>query len=316
MKYCENCGNPLEDGVLFCEACGEKVKLDDLSSVEEFQGAEDKSDNTKEKEKSKKKWIFGGATVAVIVGIAIGFTVLFYKGDSEKEVMQGQKKNENIANSSTPIPTPTEAVTSTPEVTVVPTEPSDTSYVLSESNTKYLKNKDVQGISKENLRLARNEIYARHGYIFSDGELTAFFKKKAWYNPTIKRSEWKDDVLNKYEKANVTFLYSKEKGISKSDQPLAKPKVNEFEDLTNSDEDRGFTYRVKWNKVPGASGYQYSSLETVAWISEEPNRIKEKTTLRYYKIYTSSEIEVKFKVRAYKKVNGKIKYGPWSRTVC
>lgn len=337
MKFCENCGAPLEDDALFCESCGEKVEAGEDSPVEvaapeveaeeqaeneeikpeaepEVIKEEIKPEAIKEKSGSIKKWIFGGVAVVAVIGLTVLLTVFFSKGNSgNEETGKAQNQTANAVESATP--EPTEAVTPTPEATAVPTEAPDMSYVLAESNTKYLKNADVKGMSKANLRLARNEIYARHGYIFSDGELTAFFEKKAWYNPTVKKSKWKDDVLNKYEKANVTFLYNKENGISTSNQPPAKPKVNEFEDLTDADNDRGFTYRVTWDKVPGASGYQYYAVQTMTWYDDEPYYEKKKTISRHYMVYTSSSMEVEFKVRAYKKVNGKIKYGPWSRTV-
>ena len=173
-------------------------------------------------------------------------------------------------------------------------------------------------MSKANLRLARNEIYARHGYIFSDGELTAFFEKKAWYNPTVKKSKWKDDVLNKYEKANVTFLYNKENGISTGNQPPAKPKVNEFEEDTGESVE-GTSYTVTWNKVPGASGYQYYAVQEMDYgdgeEDDEPYCETQNTTSRSYTVAASDPLIVSFKVRAYKKINGKIKYGPWSKMV-
>lgn len=340
MKFCENCGAPLEDDALFCESCGEKVEAGEGSPVEVAAPeteAEEQAENeeikpeaepevikeeikpevVKEKSGSIKKWIFGGVAAVAVIGLTVSLTVFFTQGNSgNEEAGKGQNQTANAVESATP--EPTEAVTPTPEVTAVPTEAPDMSYVLAESNTKYLKNADVKGMSKANLRLARNEIYARHGYIFSDGELTAFFEKKAWYNPTVKKSKWKDDVLNKYEKANVTFLYNKENGISTGNQPPAKPKVNEFEEDAGESVE-GTSYTVTWNKVPGASGYQYYAVQKMDYgdgeEDDEPYCETQNTTSRSYTVAASDPLIVSFKVRAYKKINGKTKYGPWSKMV-
>lgn len=53
---------------------------------------------------------------------------------------------------------------------------------------------------------ARNEIYARHGYIFNDAEIRAYFEKKPWYTGTVKSEDFSSSVFNDYEYKNVTFL--------------------------------------------------------------------------------------------------------------
>lgn len=56
------------------------------------------------------------------------------------------------------------------------------------------------------VRLAKNEIYARHGRKFKDPELQAFFNARSWYNGTIEPDKFKEDVFNKIEKENITEL--------------------------------------------------------------------------------------------------------------
>ncbi|MDD6243019.1 MAG: YARHG domain-containing protein, partial [Roseburia hominis] len=54
------------------------------------------------------------------------------------------------------------------------------------------------------LRLARNEIYARHGYTFQDEELRAYFEAKPWYEATV--TDVQDTDLNEYEIANRDLI--------------------------------------------------------------------------------------------------------------
>lgn len=55
-------------------------------------------------------------------------------------------------------------------------------------------------------RLARNEVYARHGRKFKDKELQEFFNARSWYNGTIEADDFKQDMLNDVEKANVKAM--------------------------------------------------------------------------------------------------------------
>ncbi len=54
--------------------------------------------------------------------------------------------------------------------------------------------------------LAKNELYARHGYIFKDQDLNNYFMGQLWYTPTSKPEDFKDSVFNEYEKANLKLL--------------------------------------------------------------------------------------------------------------
>ena len=73
----------------------------------------------------------------------------------------------------------------------------------------------------------------------------------------------------------------------------------------------GVEYTVTWKKVAGASGYQVKVilLDEGKWMSY---CITTKKNF-YPKAGTTIE-QSKAKVRAYKIVNGKKKYGPWSKT--
>ncbi len=79
-------------------------------------------------------------------------------------------------------------------------------YILPNSNTKYLTNVDLQGFTKEDCRIARNEIYARYGRIFTDEALKEYFESKSWYHGTISAEDFTEDMLNEYEVANRDLI--------------------------------------------------------------------------------------------------------------
>ena len=81
--------------------------------------------------------------------------------------------------------------------------PSGSSYyMIPDSNYRYLRYSDIAGLSTAELRIARNEIYARHGYIFNSKDLQNYFSSQAWYSP----SPSYNGSLSAVEKANVDFI--------------------------------------------------------------------------------------------------------------
>ena len=81
--------------------------------------------------------------------------------------------------------------------------------IFPESDREYLTRDDVYGMDKETIRLGLNEVYARHGRMFNDKTLQAYFNNKSWYVPVYTPDEFsaiENNVFNEYEKANVRFL--------------------------------------------------------------------------------------------------------------
>lgn len=58
------------------------------------------------------------------------------------------------------------------------------------------------------IKALRNEIYARHGRIFSTSEMKQIFESAPWYRP---RKDFKESDLNEIEKKNVEFILEYEK---------------------------------------------------------------------------------------------------------
>ena len=63
----------------------------------------------------------------------------------------------------------------------------------------------------EDLRVLRNEIYARHGRIFKDAKLQKYFESQSWYkaNP-----DFKDDQLNEIESSNLAKIKTAEESAT------------------------------------------------------------------------------------------------------
>lgn len=79
-------------------------------------------------------------------------------------------------------------------------------FIFFDSDTRYLTDEEVKGLSLQVVCYAKNEIYARRGRIFDSQELLEYFTTKPWYYGRILPSDFSPDVFNKYESANVTLL--------------------------------------------------------------------------------------------------------------
>ena len=68
----------------------------------------------------------------------------------------------------------------------------------------------VNEMQKIYARLLRNEIFARHGKIFSSKDLQRFFGACKWYK---QNPNYSDQMLNQHEKQNIQYMVDFEKNI-------------------------------------------------------------------------------------------------------
>lgn len=77
--------------------------------------------------------------------------------------------------------------------------------VIPLSSDRIISERDLIGMDEATLRLARNEIFARHGYVFKSDELSAYFSQFEWYTPRTR-----DVQLSDIEQSNVALIKSYE----------------------------------------------------------------------------------------------------------
>lgn len=123
--------------------------------------------------------------------------------DKEQELRQLeldlQQKEEELSRQKTPIPDPQ----------IIDQESARETYSggltgdYPEASTKLLTANDLRYTSKEVLVIMRNEIFARHGYIFKRSDLHNHFAKKPWYNPQYSDVS---HLLTQVEKENIRLI--------------------------------------------------------------------------------------------------------------
>lgn len=80
-------------------------------------------------------------------------------------------------------------------------------FILPESNSRILKADELSGMTKAELGIARNEIYARYGWRFEREDLAEHFEEKAWYAA----GTYIDDIiLSDVEQVNLDLILEAE----------------------------------------------------------------------------------------------------------
>lgn len=178
-----------------------------------------------EKKSSKKKFIIIIVLIIVILAIApLSFFAYNAYSSSDKEVdallkqqVKNIKKKENKDEVQKALDKQNETeenIKSEKPIYIIngenPNDPfkglidGNSSYVFSESDRAKLSYSDVLNKTLDELFVARNEIFARHGYVFSENpKLDAYFRTKAWYVP--KPSE-NVEPENEIELSNVDII--------------------------------------------------------------------------------------------------------------
>ena len=176
--------------------------------------------------------------LGVIAGIAVLAVVIFlaitmFAGDGDKKNGEGTNSSKVEEQEKTPVKEEVKQEEDKEEVKQGEIEGEDTKkeetskeeskeeiktddseYIFPESNTRLLSRAEVEARTKEELRLARNEIFARHGMIFGVPDLDAYFGEKSWYKPTYSYDDFYDKVeMSAIEEANVALINQVEEAM-------------------------------------------------------------------------------------------------------
>lgn len=84
---------------------------------------------------------------------------------------------------------------------VVILEDNHNGFLLAASADRLLTKAELTRYTVSDLRLIRNEIFARHGYIFKSENLRELFSKKSWYEPNTRKIS-----LSLIERENVQLI--------------------------------------------------------------------------------------------------------------
>lgn len=179
-----------------------------------------------EKKKKSKKPLIVAVVAAVVVLIAvIVLVVVFVFGNSKQETqdsgaepIRGYTSVQEMENAKVSQNDNTNSDQTGQNKQSGSTGKSDDAinspngYILSESDTRYYSESELNALTDYELYLARNEIYARHGREFKNQDLQNYFKNKDWYTGRYSPDSFDSIVtLNDFEKKNADAMLAIEK---------------------------------------------------------------------------------------------------------
>lgn len=88
-------------------------------------------------------------------------------------------------------------------------------YEIPVSSIVPLEEHHLMNLTNNQLWLARNEIYARHGKVFQDEYLASYFEACSWYEAKTDKNEVSERELNEVEIANLKLIVAAEENYAK-----------------------------------------------------------------------------------------------------
>lgn len=75
--------------------------------------------------------------------------------------------------------------------------------IYPEGSIRLLGLSDIEGLTNWDLKIMRNEIFARHNYIFQTKDMVEYFYKQPWYSA---RFDNVTSLLTAIERKNIDFI--------------------------------------------------------------------------------------------------------------
>ena len=219
QERCPYCGGELEEDSKFCVFCGAKTDGTEPAkpqiTVPKPQTTTGQSNQPRYEKRpdtdTKGVWAIGAAIILAAI-IAIACLGMGMDGTEDDDVAEDGYLTDELSDDDKDfawLNEDSDALECKP--TAAADEAALNEFIFPHSDFENLKRLDIEGLSKGELKIARNEIYARHGRMFQDDSLQAYFNSCSWYTPSIAPEDFKESILNEVEIANRDLIVSYEK---------------------------------------------------------------------------------------------------------
>lgn len=160
-------------------------------------------------------------------------------------------------------------------------------YIFPDSDKKYLSEDEVRSVDASQLSLGRNEIFARHGYIFEDDSINQYFAGKSWYQGTVPADQFDmEAVFNDFEKKNVELIKKVENEVNGTSSQANNAEQQEAIQDTY-DALIGVWYQYEDSEM--AISFRNSNTLEVQYGGEQENKFFNYTVTARYEVYRYGE---------------------------
>ncbi|MCH5210814.1 MAG: YARHG domain-containing protein [Oscillospiraceae bacterium] len=236
---CSYCGAAVLPGSVSCPSCGNRLDIGQMPPVQPMQQGMNMPPVRPMQQggqippaympqnKNNTGLIVAVAVIGALLLIVFAVIIVLIlnqgKGTPEPEqvvVAQTQapqaanNANTNTANNNVNVPVNNPPVNN-PPVNVPPVNNPPVNIYQSDgylfpSDSAYITESDLAGLSQSTVRLILNEIYARRGYSFTSSEYRNYFSQKSWYRPRTGSQADVERTFNSIETANKNFIINYE----------------------------------------------------------------------------------------------------------
>jgi hypothetical protein len=149
-----------------------------------------------------------------------------------------------------------------------PTKPTiygNTEGVYPQASTRPLTSDELGSMSEGQLKIMRNEIYARHGRIFKIAELKNYFNKQSWYQPKFKKVS---HLLTETELKNLKLIqwHEKNHGNTEGVYPQASTRVLTHNNLVSMSK---WQLKIMRNEIYARHGYIFKIAELKNYFNKQ-----------------------------------------------
>lgn len=218
---CSNCGSEVSGN--FCPNCGAKVEESSTTTSASAQSTPSSSTSSidyamlMQKKKSGKTGVI--IAICVVYGIIIAAVIFFVTFF----LMNRSKDSDTYSNGFSYYSEDENDYYEYEDDYDIYDEYEEWDDILDYDDDEYLYPTDrmyitvyeLDELTREEVALVRNEIYARHGYTFSTEKYRDFFSQKTWYNPNPYLTDGveTEKYFNQYELENKRILVQYEKDM-------------------------------------------------------------------------------------------------------
>ncbi|MGK0465330.1 YARHG domain-containing protein [Clostridium sp.] len=203
---CSKCGFEIDDSANLCPKCGNEIIQNDLlhqdkiSTTYEIGTPEVDTPETIASKKNKILRSFVISFLLVLILVSVGYAS--YHFAFEKYNITTPKKSDKSTLKTTDTMSKEK---NSNKVSDTSKSNEDANYIFAKSASEKLLESDLATLNKENLALARNEIYARHGYVFKSEPFNSYFDSKSWYKSNTS-FKGQNGEFNSVESYNINFI--------------------------------------------------------------------------------------------------------------
>lgn len=202
---CKTCGNVVPDDTQVCPKCGQNPYVNPAPYVNpQFQQPmmqQPRSNNN-------MLLIIIIILLVLLIGCVVGY-FLMKDGSAPREAEKSSAVHDTVVVVAERAAAPAHAAPAPPPAP----RTSGAKDARNASGNDYswicytrLSPADLAGLSRSELRVMRNTIYARHGYKFNSADLRNYFSQFDWYYPVT--SVVPDNELSATEKHNINLIKS------------------------------------------------------------------------------------------------------------